>query len=72
MSGSFGMGDGLRDQSTVRAIAETQVSDARRQRPHAVDAGGWPRGVSVIRVILALLGAIVLAGWTLTALNGGA
>jgi len=72
MTDSFGLGDGPRDLSTTPAIAETRVADAQRQQPHALDAGRWPRGITVVRVVLALAGAVVLAGWALTALNGGA
>jgi hypothetical protein len=72
MSGPFGLGDGVRDQSAAQALAETQVADAHRHQPNAVQLGRWPRGVTILRVLIGLVGAIVLLGWALTALNGGA
>jgi hypothetical protein len=72
MSDSFGLGDGSTDLSNVRAVAEAKVADAQRQQPNPVDAGRWPRGVTVVRLLVALVVAIVLLGWLLTALNGGA
>ena len=72
MTDSFGLGDGPRDLSTTPAIAETQMADAQRRQAHAISAGRWPSSVTVIRVLLAVACAIVLAGWALTALNGGA
>ncbi|MGZ9159571.1 MAG: hypothetical protein ACXW4T_00285 [Candidatus Limnocylindrales bacterium] len=72
MSESFGLGDGMNDLGHVRAIAESKAADARLAPHHDVDAGRWPTGVTVGRVLIGILGAVVVGGWILTALNGGA
>jgi hypothetical protein len=70
MSDSFGLGDGPRDLSSVGALADTQVADARRGAPHLVDQGRWPGATTVVRVLIAAFVAIVVLGWIVTALQG--
>ena len=71
MSDSFGMGDG-NDVSRVGLAADARIADARRHQPHPVGARRWPGAAMVVRALLALFAAVVIAGWVATAFNGGA
>ena len=70
MSDAFGLGDGPRDLSTISAQAEAAVADARRPRSDRVGTGRWPGIGTVLRLLLAIGGAVVVLGWLLTAVNG--
>lgn len=69
MSDAFGLGDGPRDLSTAQATADAAVADAQRPRPDRITTGRWPGIGIVLRVMLAIGGAVLLLGWLLTAIN---
>ncbi len=70
MGEGFGLGDGNNDFSGLPGLADSRVSDAQRQRPRHVESERWPDAGTVLRVLALVVGAIVLVGWVLTALNG--
>ena len=61
MSDGFGLGDGMNDLGSTRALAETRVADARHTPPHVADTGRWPDVGTVLRV-LALVALVILVG----------
>jgi hypothetical protein len=71
MSEAFGLGDGYNDLSNVGAMADARVADAQRRHLHRAEAGRGPSAHTVVRLVATLVVAVVLLGWTLTAVNGG-
>jgi hypothetical protein len=69
MGEGFGLGDGMNDLGSTRALAESAVSDAQRRRHGRLGTGRWPSVGTMLRIIVAIFVAIVLIGWLLTALN---
>jgi hypothetical protein len=69
MSEGFGLGDGMTDLSSARALAESRAADARRGARNQIQGDRWPSLGTTLRVIGVMFFAIVLSGWVLTALN---
>jgi hypothetical protein len=68
MSESFGLGDGSNDLTNTFAMTDTKVAEASRMSRHPTSMGRWPRGTTVVRVILGAIVAIILGGWLVTLL----
>ena len=71
MGEGFGLGDGMNDLSNVGAVAEAEVTEAQRRGPHARPTSGWPGIGTILWVLLVGLVAIILLGWTVTAITSG-
>jgi len=69
MSEGFGLGDGMNDLTHTRAMTDAKVAEATRMPRHPTDMGRWPRGATVVRLILAAAAAIVIGSWLLTLLT---
>lgn len=71
MSESPGLGD-FNNVSNMGLAAEATIAEARRHQPHQLEVRRWPGPAIVLRVLLALIGVAIIAGWVTTAINGGA